>query len=230
MQAETFFGWSPDSVQDSPLGPSLGVTSSPRVGARKSFLVGSTGLRALERGHMEVRNIHECVLAVDAMRVGELIDALASSEDRLWPRRAWPRMRFDRPLGIGARGGHGPIKYFVEDYSPGNSIRFRFIGPKGFDGYHGYEVVADPERPLVLRHTLTMHTRGWAAVSWTLLYRPLHDALLEDSLASAQNALGLPARTRAWSLWVKILRWVGSGGKAPPQTRIFDARPTSPES
>jgi hypothetical protein len=45
----------------------------------------------------------------------------------------------------------------------------------------------------------------------------MHDALMEDSLATAQVALGLPPKIQAWSLWVQILRWVVSGGKARSQ-------------
>lgn len=89
---------------------------------------------------MDVLNIHKRKLEADPTAVGALLDSLSSPEDRLWPRHAWPRMAFDRPLEVGARGGHGPIRYVVEAYTPGQSIRFRFIGPSGFDGFHGYEI------------------------------------------------------------------------------------------
>lgn len=167
---------------------------------------------------MDVLNIHKRKLEADPTAVGALLDSLSSPEDRLWPRHAWPRMAFDRPLEVGARGGHGPIRYVVEAYTPGQSIRFRFIGPSGFDGFHGYEI----ERGLsaqttVLKHTLEMTARGKAVASWPLIYRPMHDALLEDSLALAQVSLGLPPDIRPWSFWVKMLRWSLSGGKAHGQ-------------
>ena len=94
------------------------------------------------------------------------------------------------PLGVGANGGHGPIRYFVEAYTPGESITFRFTGPKGFDGFHGFELVSGPNQRVVLRHTLSMTTHGPAVVSWPLVFRPMHDALIEDSLATAQESLG----------------------------------------
>ena len=166
---------------------------------------------------MKVLNVHERVLATDPVRIGALIDALSSPADRLWPTHTWPRMVFDRPLGIGARGGHGPIRYFVEEYTSGQSIRFRFSGPNGFDGFHGYEIVAATGAAVLLRHALKMETRGMAWLSWPLIYRPLHDALLEDSMATAQAALGLTPRVQAWSPWVRWLRWLVSGGKARPQ-------------
>jgi len=165
---------------------------------------------------MEVLNVHERELGADGGAIGVLIDSLGSRQDRLWPTDAWPRMKFDVPLGVGAKGGHGPIRYFIEEYTPKRSIRFRFTGPRGFDGTHGYEVVSAPDQPHTLRQTLSMNTHGLAILSWPLVYRPLHDALIEDSLSRAQASLGLPPETEAWSLWVRILRWVVSGGKARP--------------
>jgi len=166
---------------------------------------------------MEVLNIHERVLEADPVQAGALIDSLSSPQDRLWPTHTWPKMAFDRPLGPGAAGGHGPIRYFVEQYAPGKSINFRFTGPKGFDGFHEYEIIGTSKQSTLLRHTLRMHARSLAILSWPLLYRPMHDALLEDSLTAAQVSLGLTPQIRAWPPWVKVLRWIVSGGKARSQ-------------
>ena len=62
---------------------------------------------------MLVRNVHYRALSVPPADVAPLLDGLASPTDRLWPVEAWPRMRFDRPLQVGAQGGHGPIRYTV---------------------------------------------------------------------------------------------------------------------
>ncbi len=166
---------------------------------------------------MKVINIHQRELDADPKQVGALIDTLASNNDRLWPNRMWPRMVFDKPLGIGADGGHGPIKYFVESYTPGKFIKFQFTGPKGFDGYHCYEVVDHNNSSCSLKHTLRMNTQGLAILSWPLIYRPMHDALIEDSLTNAEASLGLTPSTITWTLQVKLLRWIFSGGKARPQ-------------
>lgn len=166
---------------------------------------------------MEVLNVHERVLESEPVQVGALLDSLSSREDRLWPKHTWPRMEFDRPLGVGATGGHGPIRYFVEEYTPGRSIKFRFTGPKGFDGFHGYDIISTSKLSTALRHTLKMNTQGLAILSWPLVYRPMHDALLEDSLATAQVSLGVAPQIQVWSLWVKVLRWIVSGGKARHQ-------------
>ncbi len=165
---------------------------------------------------MKVLNVHESALPATHEEICALIDSLGSPRDTLWPHQSWPKMQLDQPLRIGARGGHGPIRYVVEAYVPGQSIRFRFTGPKGFDGYHSYEI-AKAFDSSVLRHTVQMTTRGLAVLSWPLLFSPLHDALIEDSLATARASLGQPPNPRPWSPWVRFLRWVVSGGKARSQ-------------
>jgi hypothetical protein len=180
---------------------------------------------------MRVLNVHERELQGTHEEVGAMIDSLSSPRDALWPWHSWPRMEFDRPLAVGAVGGHGPVRYVVEDYAPGRSIRFRFTGPKGFHGYHSYEIIDSPGRGCVLRHTLEMTTHGLAVLTWPLMFRPMHDALLEDSLAVAQASLGCDPQMRPWSPWVRLLRWLLSGGRtraqetprgSPPRTATGD--------
>jgi hypothetical protein len=89
---------------------------------------------------MPVINIHERVLDASITEIGKLIDGLASADDKLWPCDRWPAMKFDRPLSVGAVGGHGPIRYTIESYKPGSRIQFRFTEPKGFLGSHRFEV------------------------------------------------------------------------------------------
>ena len=153
-----------------------------------------------------VRNIHERELDAPPARVGELLDSLASQDDALWPHHLCPRMRFDRPLGVGAHGGHGPIRYVVEEYAPGESVTFRFVGPRGFDGFHRFDRISTSAGKVALRHTLEMTTRGRALLSWPLVFRPLHDALIEDAFAAAEAALGREPRIRPWSWRVRLLR------------------------
>jgi len=155
-----------------------------------------------------VRNVHERVIHASSLSlVGGLIDKLASRDDLLWPSDRWPPMRFDRPLGIGARGGHGPIRYTVEDYEPGRSIHFRFTAPRGFDGTHGLDLEEIEPGKVRLRHTLVMRLRGAARLSWPLMFRWLHDALIEDALDCAEgHAAPAPLKQREFSLRVKMLR------------------------
>jgi hypothetical protein len=156
---------------------------------------------------MPVLNIHERELPADSGTVGRLIDALAGPDDRLWPRDRWPAMRFDRPLGVGAAGGHGPIRYTVAAYVPGTWVRFAFTGPRGFDGFHEYTVHQTGPGAAVLRHTLAMRLRGPARLSWPLAYRPMHDALIEDSLDRAErDVTGTVLQPARWSPYVRLLR------------------------
>lgn len=143
-----------------------------------------------------VRNRHERALAAPPGAAGALIDSLAGPDDRLWPHRRWPAMRFDRPRQVGAVGGHGPIRYTVDQYERGVRIRFRFTAPAGFAGFHEYAVVPAGDGTCVLRHDLVMRTHGPARITWPLVFRPLHDALIEDSLDTATRSRSLPFRPR----------------------------------
>ncbi len=158
---------------------------------------------------MQVRNVHARTLPLAPGAVGLLIDSLGSTDDRLWP-GGWPAMRLDRPLGPGARGGHGPIRYVVERYQRGRRVVFRFTAPAGFDGTHGFAAVpVSDDEATRLVHSLEMRTRGLAVLSWPLVYGPLHDALIEDSLDRAERELGLgPPAPARWSPWVRFLQWV----------------------
>jgi hypothetical protein len=167
---------------------------------------------------MKVLNQHQRKIELSATQVGSLIDSLSSDEDLLWPTASWPKMKFDKPLGISAKGGHGPIRYFVETYLRGKSIGFRFMGPRGFHGTHRFDVIAESENSCCLQHTLEMNSTGLAILSWPLIFRPLHDALIEDSLATAQLNLGISPNIVQWSYWVKCLRWILSSGKSRTQT------------
>jgi hypothetical protein len=118
-------------------------------------------------------------------------------------------MRFDRPLSEGAVGGHGPIRYVVERYEPDTCIVFRFTGPEGFDGTHAYYLnEVEPQRTQ-LRHELIMTTSGLALLSWPLVFRPLHDALIEDSFQMALASLSdRRAEHAPWPIYVRVLRWL----------------------
>ncbi|MEV7025399.1 SRPBCC family protein [Kitasatospora sp. NPDC093558] len=160
---------------------------------------------------MAVLNIHERTVPAPEETVGALLDGLAGPDDRLWPGPAWPRMRFDGPLAVGASGGHGPVRYTVVGYQPGRWVRFRFNGPRGFDGFHEFTVQPATESGngggTLLRHTIVMRAHGPARVSWPLAFRWLHDALLEDALDRAVRACGGTVATPArWTPYVRLLR------------------------
>lgn len=157
---------------------------------------------------MQVLNVHQLVLQVPATRAASLIDGLASAGDMLWPADRWPPMRFDRPLGVGATGGHGPIRYTVESYVPGQRVVFRFLEPRGFVGTHRFEIEPLDAASARLRHVIEMQAKGRAWLAWTLAIRPLHDALLEDAMDRAARFTGQPLPWRRWSCRVRFIRWI----------------------
>ena len=156
---------------------------------------------------MKVVNIHERVLDSSVAEAGKLIDSLASTNDLLWPIDRWPAMQFDRPLGVGALGGHGPIRYTVESYVPGHDIHFCFTRPRGFFGTHRFAVEPTDGGKAILRHVIEMQVTGRALCIWIII-RPLHDALLEDALDRAEISLGKQMPRRKWSCCVKVVRWI----------------------
>lgn len=141
---------------------------------------------------MRVSNVHDRELNASLEKAGVLIDRLASRGDLLWPYDRWPAMRFDRPLGVGAVSGHGPIRYVIEAYEPGRSIRFRFTKPDGFIRTHRLQLDELSADRVALSHVIEMSTEGSAGFQWCFAIKSLHNALLEDALDRAE-AYGNPA-------------------------------------
>jgi hypothetical protein len=160
---------------------------------------------------IHIVNVHRRRIAAPVDVVGVLIDTLASPDDRLWPGDRWPPMRLDRPLGIGADGGHAFIRYRAEAYQPGRTVRFRFGGPNGLSGTHSFEVEGD-HSAATLTHTIDGAVTLRFAPVWLAVVRPLHEALIEDCLdrAEAEAAGAAPGPTR-WSWWVRLLRRLARG-------------------
>lgn len=171
---------------------------------------------------MNIVNVHQRRLEATPAQMAELMASLGSQDDRLWP-PGWPRMKFDRPLVPGAVGGHGPIGYVVTAYTPGESIRFRFTEPKGFNGWHSFTVLGATAEDCVLEHRIEMQTEGHATLIWELAIRHLHNALVEDALSQAQRAVGNKPLLVPWPARVRVLRWLLSVGKSRPKHPRGDA-------
>ncbi|MEV0681358.1 SRPBCC family protein [Actinosynnema sp. NPDC050436] len=138
-----------------------------------------------------IENVHERRLPGDGW-VDRVIE--------LWP-RAWPPLVLDRPLGVGADGGHGFVRYRCTAYEPGRRVEFTFAPGLGLVGAHVLEAV-----PGGVRHTLTGRPNGWMLLGWPLAVRWLHDALIEDLLDSLSIAAGQDIKRARWSWWVRVLR------------------------
>jgi hypothetical protein len=150
---------------------------------------------------MQIVNIHTRDYATPPKRLAALLEAIALPDRSIWPSPPWPALVLDRGLAVGSRGGHGPIRYAVVEHEPGRRVRFAFDARLGFDGWH--ELAIEGRR---LVHTLRCEARGLALLKWLMLIRPLHDALLEDLLDRAADALGEAPRRSSWSWQVRINR------------------------
>ena len=149
---------------------------------------------------MMVRNVHERVLPVPADEVGPLLDRLGGPEDVLWPSPQWAPMVLDRPVGLDATGGHGPVRYRVTAHRPGRLVEFTARPGSGFDGTHTFSVEPADASRTVLRHVLRARPIGGMRLLWPLVVRWVHDAVLEDLFDRAEAAVGTgPARPARWS-------------------------------
>lgn len=166
---------------------------------------------------MRIRNFHARRLPATVGQVGRLVDALASPDDRLWPGGRWPRMRFDRPLAVGAIGGHGPVRYTVIGHLPGEWVRFQFTGSVGLAGFHEISVRPDGAGRAELSNLLVATSRGRGLLRWMLVLRPLHDVVIEEMLDCAEfAATGTVRDPVRWSPYVRLLRRVAARRTRPP--------------
>lgn len=162
-----------------------------------------------------MHNVQRRRIDAPAASVGALIDRLAGPDDPLWPSHAWPPMRFDRPLQVGAVGGHGAIRYSVAEYEPGRRIRFHPDPTIGLHGYHEFRVEPAGDAS-VLVHDLVGRASGGMVLAWPLAVRWLHEAVLQDALDNAERAAtGIVRRPARWTPWVRLLRRAMTPAPAP---------------
>jgi Protein of unknown function (DUF3995) len=158
---------------------------------------------------LRIENIHTREIAAPEQTVGPILDTLASPADRIWPIERWPNdpIAFDRPLGVGANGGHGPIRYSVVAYQPGRLVEFEFAPGVGFRGRHRLEIEPAGKDRALVRHVLDVELEGVYR-----LVRPaflgIHDALVEDLLDKAE--LAATGRLEQPARWPRWLRFVNS--------------------
>ncbi|WP_433797084.1 DUF2867 domain-containing protein [Actinoplanes sp. CA-252034] len=135
-----------------------------------------------------IDNTHQRLLPVPAATVGPLLDRLGRPGDVLWPSPAWPPARLDRPVGVGATGGHGAIRYHVTAHRPGRLVEFTFDPRTGLTGTHTFDLL-DHGDSCVLRHRLVATPTAWMRALWPAVVGPCHDAVLEHLLDNAEIAV-----------------------------------------
>lgn len=153
-----------------------------------------------------MHNVHERTIAAPAAELGAMLDRLGGPEDPLWPSPAWTPMVLDRPLQVGAKGGHGPIRYRVTAHEPGRRVAFTFHPATGLLGTHTFTLTPLGADRCRLRHEITGTTRGAMRLLFPVAVEALHDALLEDLLDNAERAAtGHVRRPAHWSPWIRVL-------------------------
>ena len=115
-------------------------------------------------------------------------------------------MKFKGGIRVGAKGGHGPIRYSVEQYNPNEIIQFRFSKPSGFNGIHKFEINELSNEKTEIKHTIDMNTTGVGTIIWITAIRSLHNALIEDGLDKFENNFSENPKSSKWNFWVKLMR------------------------
>lgn len=155
---------------------------------------------------MKVINIHSRILNCSIKELTGLLETLATKNDKIWPKEKWPEMKFKSGIKVGAKGGHGPIRYSVEKYNPNEIIQFRFSKPNGFNGIHKFEINELSDKKTEIKHTIDMNTVGKGTLIWILGIRALHNALIEDGFDKLENDFLENQKLTEWNFWVKFLR------------------------
>ena len=77
-----------------------------------------------------------------------------TENENIWPTEKWPLMKFKIRIEVGTKGGHGPIRYYIEKYEKDTIILFLFLRPKGFNGTHKFEIFELNTNKTTIRHTV----------------------------------------------------------------------------
>jgi hypothetical protein len=166
-----------------------------------------------------IHNVHEREIAAPAAVVGEILDTVGGADDRLWATDIWVAepVVFDRPLGVGASGGHGSIRYSVLEYEPSRRIVFEFSPGGGLSGTHRFELERLGADRCRLRHLLEAETSRWMRPLEPILIG-WHDAMVETALDSAPPASSSRRRLARSPRSTPLGRSDG-GGRAARTTR-----------
>jgi hypothetical protein len=174
----------------------------------------------------KIENVHAREIQAPVSLVGDILDTLGSPGDRVWASDIWVAepVVFDRPLGVGADGGHGSIRYSVVEYQPGRRIVFRFSPGGGLSGSHGFELEAVGPDQTRITHFLEAQTSLWMRPLVPILIG-WHDAMVETAFDRAElEATGSLQRRTPIPRWLRI-----ANGTEIAIGRLFGKLPPAPE-
>jgi hypothetical protein len=171
----------------------------------------------------KIHNAHTREIAAPMEVVGEILDTLGSPGDRVWARDIWVAepVVFDRPLGVGADGGHGSIRYSVIEYEPGRRIVFKFSPGGALSGTHRFELEPLGPDHCWLTHVLETETAHWMRPLVPILIG-WHDAMVETAFDRVElEATGSLKQGTHIPRWLRIVNGteiaIGRAlGKLPP--------------
>jgi hypothetical protein len=172
----------------------------------------------------KIENVHAREIQAPVSLVGGILDTLGSPVDRVWASDIWlaEPVVLDRPLGVGADGGHGSIRYSVVEYEPGRRIVFRFSPGGGLSGSHGFEVEAAGPDQTRITHFLDAQTSLWMRPLVPILIG-WHDAMVETAFDRVQlEATGSLQRRTPIPRWLRManraeIAIARALGKLPPR-------------
>ncbi len=155
---------------------------------------------------MRVINIHKRTLNQPIEIVSQLFKTLGTQDDKIWPNKSWPPMRFKEELKVGAKGGHAGIKYTIIKFVEGEQVIFKFTKPVGFIGTHELKIKPIDNNKTEITHEINMNSTKMDTLHWVLIVRWLHDALIEDAFDKIENHYSENKKETKYNLWVKFLR------------------------
>lgn len=91
-----------------------------------------------------LRNVHERTVATGMAHAAELLCAVGSSGDRIWPGERWDPMILSDGHRVGSHGGHGEIRYRVVCAEPDRFVWFAFT-VTWLRGWHELSIEPDGE-------------------------------------------------------------------------------------
>ena len=155
---------------------------------------------------MRVINSHKRTINQPIRMVYPLFKTLASPNDLVWPYEKWPAIKFKNGLHVGSSGGHGRIRYTIIEFTEGESIKFQFSKPIGFNGTHQLKIEELTENSVQISHIIRMETSFKATFFWIFIIRWLHNALIEDAFDKVENYFLSYNKETTYSIWVVLLR------------------------
>lgn len=121
---------------------------------------------------VEIRNVHERVVAGEPAQIARLIGDF----DEIWPEEV---ARAPRYFGDGVYAADPMV--WEETTRPGAARAFRVIHPPELEAEHWFEVRPAPTGTLV-RHIVTGEAHADLADAWRNRIEPIHDRILEALL------------------------------------------------